>query len=132
MVTIVGIFGSHTKNYYNTPIHQHIIKLYEELYAKHKTYVWVVSDCLDSGISQIAFNEAQKYNWYTIGVHSSKLRRYPIYITDHFLVVDDDNDMINVLSKLLSLFVYDVTDDRAKALAYKFMNYNINTIGLEG
>lgn len=132
MVTVVGVFGSHTKDYQDTVVQQHIHDIFSNLYKQHGSYVWVVSDCLDSGISKIAFDEAQKYNWYTIGVHSSQLPRYPIYVTDHFLVVDDDKDMINVLTKLLSILIYDVTDERAKSLAQEFMNHHIITIGLEG
>jgi len=130
MITAVGVFGTLIDGPFIHNTKRIIAQLFKQLYEKHGVYVWIVSDCLDAGVPKVAFQEALKYGWYTIGIHSMVVtKRYPMFMADHFILVEDDNDLVNILTDLLSLLIYDVDDERAKKIAQALIERGIPTIG---
>jgi len=85
----VGIIGYSKQNFDKNKARENINLIYDDLQSQYST-VTIVSGYTNLGIPKIAYEEADKRDWRTVGIACEKAEEYEVYSVDKSIIVGEE------------------------------------------
>jgi len=86
----VGIVGYSAREFDQEKAREILVKLFDELQEKHDGNVEIVSGLTALGVPLLAYQEARRRGWKTIGIACKKAYKYERFPVDEEIIVGDD------------------------------------------
>lgn len=102
----VGIIGFSGKKFDSEKATSIIKKEFDKLYSIHGPYINIVSGYTDLGIPAIAYREARKVGFHTVGVACKKANEYTTYPCDSVYIHGDNwGDESKIFLDMLDILI---------------------------
>jgi hypothetical protein len=98
----VGVVGYSAQDFNRTKAKQHLEKAFDKIEVKHNEQPIIVSGLTDQGIPALAYREASKRGWKTVGIACKKADEYECYPVNERIVRDEWEDWGDESEKFLS------------------------------
>ncbi len=103
----IGVIGYSAKSFNKNKARIIIQETYDELEEKYNT-VCIVSGYTNIGIPKIAYEEACKRNWKTIGIACKKAHNYETFPVDKSIIVgeewgDESDEFLNNIDVIIKI-----------------------------
>jgi len=85
----IGVVGYST-NVDETKALELIVDAFDKINAEHPEEKEVVSGFTDIGISAIAYREAKRRKWRTVGIACKKAFKHPCYVVDDYKIIGEN------------------------------------------
>lgn len=132
-----GVIGYSTQKFDRVEAKEMIVSAFDKLEKQYKNHnMYCVSGWSDLGIPGLAYEEASRRGWKTVGIAPEKVKDYKLYPVNIQICVgsewgDESNvflDNINVLIKIGGGKQLNKEKNKAKQKGIEILEYDLKTI----